>query len=92
MVEMAVVAPLFFMLILGIIEFGRAFMVSEMMINASREAVRLAIIPGTMKARYGIPSIVSTKAPSPKPNANRYRIGLTTLLASDDHTRFSQTR
>lgn len=46
MVEMAVVLPVFFLVVLGIIEFGRAMMVSQMVTNSAREATRLAIIDG----------------------------------------------
>lgn len=46
MVEMAFVLPLFFMVVLGIIEFGRAMMVSQLVTNSAREATRLAIIDG----------------------------------------------
>jgi Flp pilus assembly protein TadG len=42
-VEFAIVAPLLFSLILGIIEFGRAFMIAEVVINASREGARYAV-------------------------------------------------
>lgn len=50
MVEMALVLPLFFMVVLGIIEFGRAMMVSQLVTNAAREATRLAIIDGSSNA------------------------------------------
>lgn len=43
-VEFAVVAPLFFLVVLGIIEFGRALMVQQIITNASREGARRAII------------------------------------------------
>jgi Flp pilus assembly protein TadG len=46
-VEMALVLPIFFMVVLGIVEFGRAMMVSQMVTNAAREATRLAIIDGS---------------------------------------------
>ena len=46
-VEFAVVAPLFFLLILGMIEFGRMVMVQQIITNASREGARRAIIEGT---------------------------------------------
>lgn len=42
-VEFAIVAPLFFMLILGFIELGRAFMVQQILTNASRVGARQAI-------------------------------------------------
>jgi hypothetical protein len=45
-VEFAVVAPLFFLLILGMIEFGRMVMVQQVITNASREGARTAIVQG----------------------------------------------
>ena len=49
-VEMALVLPIFFAVVLGIVEFGRAMMVSQMVTNAAREATRLAIIDGSTNA------------------------------------------
>ena len=46
-VEFALVAPIFFLLILGMIEIGRAVMVQQIITNASREGARLAVLPGT---------------------------------------------
>lgn len=43
-VEMAVVAPVFFLMIVLIIEFGRMLMVQEVVTNASREGARRAIM------------------------------------------------
>ncbi len=42
-VEFAIVAPLFFMLVFGCIEFGRALMVQQILTNASRVGARQAI-------------------------------------------------
>lgn len=46
MVEFAVVAPIFVALVLGMIEFGRALMVQQMITNASREGARVAVLEG----------------------------------------------
>ena len=43
-VEFAIVAPLFFLLVLGIIEFGRMVMVQQILTNASREGARRAVL------------------------------------------------
>lgn len=43
-VEFAVVAPLLFLVIFGIIEFGRMMMVQQILTNASREGARRAIL------------------------------------------------
>lgn len=47
MVETALVLPIFFGVVLGIIEFGRAFMVAELLNNAAREGARAAIMSGS---------------------------------------------
>ena len=43
MVEMAVCFPVFMLILLGIIEFGRALMVSQMLTNAAREGCRSSV-------------------------------------------------
>jgi len=45
-VEFALVAPLFFLLLLGMIEVGRAIMVQQILTNASREGARRAVLDG----------------------------------------------
>ena len=49
-VEMAIVLPLFFLVVLGIIEFGRALMVSQLLTTAARDAGRVAIMGGSSTA------------------------------------------
>jgi Flp pilus assembly protein TadG len=49
-VEFALVAPLLFALVLGIVEFGRAFWVTETLQIAARTACRTASLPGTSDA------------------------------------------
>ena len=44
--EFAVVAPVFFLMIIGFIEFGRALMVQQVLVNASRVGAREAITAG----------------------------------------------
>ncbi|NUQ64572.1 MAG: pilus assembly protein [Pirellulales bacterium] len=46
-VEFAVVAPLFFLLVLGMVEFGRMVMVQQIITNGSREGARIAVLDGT---------------------------------------------
>jgi Flp pilus assembly protein TadG len=46
-----VVAPLFFLLVFGMIEFGRMVMVQQVITNASREGARLAVLDGTTAAQ-----------------------------------------
>ena len=45
-VEFAVVAPVFFVFVFGMIEFGRMVMVQQILTNAAREGARVAILPG----------------------------------------------
>lgn len=46
MVEFAVVAPIFFMIVFGVIEFGRGLMVQQLLTNAARNGARKAIVGG----------------------------------------------
>jgi len=46
-VEAAITLPIFFLVILGIVEFGRAMMVSQLLTNGAREGARLAIVDGS---------------------------------------------
>lgn len=43
-VEFAIVAPIFFLVVLGIIEFGRMAMVQQIITNAAREGARVGIL------------------------------------------------
>ena len=45
-VEFAIVAPLFFLLVFGMIEYGRMVMVQQIITNASREGARQAVLDG----------------------------------------------
>lgn len=46
-VEFAIVAPVFFLLIFGMIEYGRMVMVQQILTNASREGARFAVVQST---------------------------------------------
>jgi Flp pilus assembly protein TadG len=46
-VEFALVAPIFFLLVFGLIEFGRMMMIQQSLTNAAREGCRVAILPTT---------------------------------------------
>jgi len=50
LVEMAFVLPIFMAVTLGIVEFGRAMMIGQLITNASREGARLGIIDGSTNA------------------------------------------
>ncbi len=49
-VEFALVVPVFMLLVFGMIEFGRAVMVQQVLVNASREGARQAVLDGTTVA------------------------------------------
>ena len=46
-VEFAIVAPVFFLLVFGMIEYGRMVMVQQVLTNASREGARRAVLDGS---------------------------------------------
>jgi Flp pilus assembly protein TadG len=46
-VEFAIVAPVFFLLVFGMIEYGRMVMVQQVLTNAAREGARYAVIQTT---------------------------------------------
>ena len=46
-VEFAIVAPVFFLLVFGMIEYGRMVMVQQILTNASREGARFAVVQST---------------------------------------------
>lgn len=50
-VEFAIVAPVFFLVILGMIEFGRVAMVQQVITNAAREGARIAVLDGATKTK-----------------------------------------
>lgn len=46
-VEFALVLPILVMIVMGIVEFGRIFMVQQIVTNASREGARTAVLPSS---------------------------------------------
>jgi Flp pilus assembly protein TadG len=46
MAELALVLPVFILLMVSLIEFGRAVMVQQVLVNAAREGARRAVVPG----------------------------------------------
>jgi len=46
MAEFAIILPIFILAVIGIIEFGRAIMVQQILTNAAREGARRAIVQG----------------------------------------------
>ncbi len=51
MLELAIVLPIFLLLLLGIIEMGRVMMLNQITTNSAREGARLAVVPGATQAR-----------------------------------------
>jgi len=49
-VEFAVVAPVFLLMVFGMIEYGRMVMVYQVITNASREGARVAVLDGATTA------------------------------------------
>ncbi len=49
-VEFAIVAPVFFLLVFGMIEYGRMVMVQQVITNASREGARVGVLDGATTA------------------------------------------
>ena len=70
MVEMALVLPIFLMLVLGIIEFGRAMMIANLVTNAAREGARVACVSRSEEnARRTSDEINGLRADAAKPYA-----------------------
>jgi Flp pilus assembly protein TadG len=80
-VEFAVVAPIFLLLVFGMIEYGRMVMVYQILTNASREGARAAVLDGattssvsTSVNTYLTDAFISgatvTVAPNPPSNAH----------------------
>lgn len=79
-IEFALVAPLFFVLILAFLEFGWAMMASGILTNAAREGARAGALDGAQVADVttavngylnaaGLPSVTPTVSPCPPSNA-----------------------
>ena len=75
-VEFAIVAPVFFLLVIGMIEIGRALMVQQVLINASRVGARQAVTAGATTsavqtavkdyaASVAVPSVSVAVTPDP---------------------------
>ncbi len=65
MVEMAVVLPIFIAVVFGIVEFGQAFMVLQLVNNAAREGGRIAIVNGSSNTE-ATQAVLDTLAESAK--------------------------
>ena len=79
-VEFAFVAPAFFIVVLGVIEFTRAMMVEELLTNAAHEGARAGVLDGAQESDVdnavnnylsaaGISGATTTVSPNPPSNA-----------------------
>jgi Flp pilus assembly protein TadG len=80
-VEFAVVAPILFAIVFGLIEFGRAMMVQQALVSGAREACRVGVLAGTTRQDIvdrataslnaaGISSFTITMNPDPPSSAS----------------------
>jgi Flp pilus assembly protein TadG len=62
LVEFALVLPVFLLLLIGIAEFGRAWMTRNVLTGASREAVRIAAVQGNTASALSRANSILTSA------------------------------
>lgn len=90
-VEFAVVAPVFFLLVFGMIEYGRMVMVQQVLTNASREGARVGVLDSSTTSdvtmvvnRYlesgGVRGADITVTPNP-PNSAGYGAPVTVAVS-----------
>ncbi len=79
LVEFALVAPIFLLLVLGVVEFGRAWQVSQTLTDAARAGCRTAVV-------YNTSTTMNTVAG--RMNANMAAARLDTVSAVKDVTAF----
>ncbi len=80
LVEMAVCLPVLVTVVLGIIEFGRAMMVSELINDAAREGARKAIIAGSTNSN--VTDTVSTFVQATSVNSQYVTTNITVTPAA----------
>lgn len=94
-VEFAVVTPLLFLLVFGMIEFGRMLMVQQILVNSAREGARQAVLAGATDAQAqaavdaylrnaGITTQTRTVAPSTDAAQSGTAITVTVTLPCQD--------
>ena len=70
-VEFAFIAPVFFLLVIGMVEFGRAMMVQQILTNAARQGARMATLDSTNNSSNPTPtSMVASEVNSVLAAAN----------------------
>lgn len=81
LIEFAFIAPVFFMMVLGIFEFGRAMMVQALLTSASQQGARAGVLNGAQDADVtaavnnylsgaGVSGASTTCTPSPPSSAS----------------------
>lgn len=81
-VEMAIVAPVFFVLVLAIIESARMVMIQQALTNAAREGCRHAVLSTTLDASE-VDTAVRTYLSGVTPSANDSNICQVTMTPAD---------
>lgn len=91
-VELAIVLPIFLLLIFGMVELGRAFMVQHLLSEASRMGARKAIVEGASKSE--IKDAVKNFCASTLGTAEKeIDVDIEVLKFDDDeHTNFSDAK
>lgn len=79
-VELAIVSPLLFAMLFGIIEFGWLFTVQHTMVNASREGARIGILQG---ATFGEIEATTRDFLEPMGIADQVTINITEATVGD---------
>lgn len=93
--EFAIVAPIFFLMIIGFLEFGRALMVQQVLINASRVGARQAITTGATTSEVqaavqdytegvAVPNVSVSVSPDPASASAGTAITVTTSVNFSD--------
>lgn len=99
-VEFAIVAPVFFLLVFGMIEFGRMVMVQQIITNAAREGARIAVLPSSTTSQVttavnnyltGVSITGATVAVNPNPPSSATYGSLVTVTVSIPFTAVSWT-
>jgi Flp pilus assembly protein TadG len=92
--EFAIVAPVFFLMVIGFIEIGRALMVQQVLINASRVGARMASTTGSTTtgvetavqdytSSVAVPGVTVAVSPNPATAAAGTTITVTTSVGFD---------
>ena len=93
--EFAIVAPVFFLLVVGMIEIGRGIMVQQMLINASRVGARQAVMLSSSEDAViaavedyvngvGVSEVTTTVSPDPATAAAGTAITVDTSVSFAD--------